>query len=149
MLPEIFTHALIGSDQQLPCSPQEPPPDWRGVLVAAPRQVSNDRTGPIPLCIYYMLPPPGGGEQPMADVVVTFPAGLQQRGRASLLPSYIELPMPSRNIPESERTYIASGGFFCIDLLAHTHLPLASSMLRVQLGLWDNWSNSVDIEWIP
>lgn len=148
-----FGKVVLGSDDQYPCSPPEPDPFWRGIVIKAPRVAAlrnRDESNPqfprVPICGYYMLVDSREISEGALEVVaIDVNSKEVYRGRVVDEPDSDEMPPPDDG---SDPTYntVAFGGYFNINLARYVKLPGKEATYDVSLQWADEKSNVVRIQ---
>jgi hypothetical protein len=154
---KLFLKVPLNSNEPNPCSPQQPDPTWRGILIQAPKQVAfkrgekvgkYDAFAAIPICGYYLLDVPAEpSDEPMRLVAVDRRTGTVYSGDiVRLSRSPVKPPPPSEPLTAEELEGLAAGGYFNPNLANYVHLPEEPSVYNVHVELREFRSNPVIIE---
>jgi hypothetical protein len=156
---EMFEAVQVGSLGPNPCSPKEPDPSFRGILINAPKQVSfkkGQRIGRlgafalIQVCGYYHLnvpSPPKYDNIIEAMTLVATNIKTQQRYVGPMMEPDTVAPPPSREPPSREEVAnISVAGYFNPNLADYVNLPLEPGTYDIHVELDEMKSNVVRIE---
>ncbi len=157
MEPKVFLEVPLNTFERTNCSPPEPDPSWRGVVIQAPRRVSFKRGvrvgetkafAAIPICGLYVLDVPF----PVVEDVVQLVAQDKKTGKiysgpiVELDPSP-EAPHPGRPpLRKEDVEGLATGRYFNPNLADFVKLPEAPAVYEVYAEVRGIRSNLVTIE---
>lgn len=154
---KLFLKVPLNSNEPNPCSPQQPDPNWRGILIQAPKQVTfkgSEKVGEygafaaIPICGYYFLNvPTEPTDESMRLVAVDRRTGTAYSGDIIELNPSPEEPPPEDEEPLSteEVKGLASGGYFNPNLADFVRLPEEPAVYNVLVEYRGFKSNVVTI----
>lgn len=149
-----FLTVELNSEEQVACSPPEPHPTWRGIVIRAPKTVYFDREkrignknsfAAIPICAYALLL----NTRELSMHPFTFVVEDKESDRVyvgALLDEADghEDPVPIEE-PEPEYGTVAIGGFFNPNLADYVKLPETPGVYEVHIKRGDVVSNKVTI----
>lgn len=155
--PTLFADVVLNTNERYACSPAEPPPQWRGVVINAPSRVSfkaGETAGQygafaaIPICGFFFVDANfAGADQPMKLVAVDRQSGRSYSGAiVELDPSPEEPPPEDDGFTPQELAGVASGGYFNPNLADFVALPAKAAVYAVHVELRDYKSNVVVVE---
>jgi hypothetical protein len=153
----VFVEVDLDSNQSNACSPADPGPSWRGILIRAPsraplrRDAPPDRHGAfatIPICGYFLLDViPDPTDPGFVLTAVDRATRKSYSGEISSLDeSPVEPPPPSPPRSPSELKGLAAGGYFNTNLLWFVELPAAPAVYEVVATFKGQTSNKVTVE---
>ncbi|UCE58246.1 MAG: hypothetical protein JSU63_12475 [Phycisphaerales bacterium] len=154
---KLFLDVPLNTDEPNPCSPPEPDPDWLGMVIQAPQQVTfkrgvtvgdNEAFAAIPICGYMLLEVLSVPEDAeMLLVAVDRRSGKIYRGEVvELDPSPVIPPPPSPPLSDEELEGLASGGYFNPNLADFVPLPQEPGEYHVHVEFGKAKSNEVTIK---
>lgn len=155
--PQIFLDVPLNENQPHRCSPSEPAPSWRGVVITAPTRVrfkKGDAVGPtrafaaIPICGYFRadirLDRP---RQPMRLVAINLRTADEFTGPIVDLDSSPSVPDPDAQPVRAEDVKgLVGGGYFNPNLADYVALPQTSGAYRVHVEWNEFRSNEVTVD---
>jgi hypothetical protein len=152
-----FSQLRFDSTEPNPCSPKDPGPNWRGILIQAPMQVALKRDGgvgqqeahaAIPICGYFMLAVTNTEKSsPMTLVAIN---KLTKKVYSGAIVK--QDPRPREPTPETEPVDpellkgLASGGYFNLNLVEYVRIPARPAVYDVVVEYGGVQSNTVTIE---
>jgi hypothetical protein len=156
--PDVFADVPLNANERHACSPPQPAPDWRGVVIRAPSRVAfkpGETVGQhgafvaIPICGYFSVEANfAGANEPMKLIAVNRRTGQSYSGPIVELDSSPEEPPP-----EEDETYtpqqlagLASGGYFNPNLTDYVALPAEAATYAIQVEFRNYKSNVVVVE---
>jgi hypothetical protein len=152
-----FSKVQFDSTEPNPCSPKDPGPDWRGILIQAPRQVmlmQDVKTGQqeaqaaIPICGYFMIDVTDTEKSPPMTLIAIDRLTKKVYSGAMVK----EDPRPQEPAPETEPVDpellkgLASGGYFNPNLVEYVRIPAHTAVYDVMVEYGGMQSNKVTIE---
>jgi hypothetical protein len=156
---EMFETVQVGSLGPNPCSPKEPDPSFRGILINAPKQVyfkKGQRIGRlgafalIQVCGYYHLnvpSPPKYDNIIEAMTLVAINIETQKRYAGPMMKPDTAAPPPSREPPSREEVAnISVAGYFNPNLADYVSLPPEPGTYDIHVELDEMKSNVIRIE---
>jgi len=156
---KLFLNVPLNSNEKNPCSPPEPGPTWRGILIQMPIQVKFKRGvrigtqgafAAIPICGYYLLDVPASPvKEPMRLFAVDKRTGKVYSGDVKELDPSPEAPPPeSEPLSPEELKGLASGGYFNPNLADFVRLPEISAVYDVHVEFRKFPSNVATVEMV-
>ena len=153
---KIFKNVTLNTFQPTTCSPPQPDPSWRGVVIQAPAKVGFKRGKPfaegafarIPVCGVYRLNVPF----PIVEDVIEIVAKDKKTGKvysgivSEVDDSPEELPPPAPPLTKEQVAGLASGRYFNPNLANFVELPHEPAVYEVHVKVRDARSNTVTIE---
>ena len=135
---ELFFRIALNSTEPTACSPADPGPEWRGILIRAPQSVRT-ADGLFPLCGFYNV-----DMAELADgnpiMIFAVEQDSQHTYRASMTEDDHSPEAPEPEMPAFDPKLLegmAVGGYFNINLYDYLPLPpdSATYVLFAQYGL--------------
>jgi hypothetical protein len=151
---DVFKNAPLNSNEKAPCSPPEPEPTWRGIVIRAPQEVTfktGDRVDEygafavIPICGFHLMDVPAEPvEEPMVVVAVEKETGAKLIGPIVELDISPEIPPKIDDEPPSPEALegVASGGYFNRNLANFVDLPQIPATYDVHIE-WRGFKSNV------
>jgi hypothetical protein len=149
--PEKFSKVPVNTFEPNLCSPEEQDPEWRGILIEAPKEVifsAGDSEKYIPVCGYYQLD--------MDRLKTSQPLKLNviKQGDDKIFSGFVveEDPSPSEPEPfptdsvEEEDEGLVLGSYFNPDLLNFVRIPLITGEYIIFAEYAGMKSNTVNIK---
>ena len=154
--PKIFLDVPMNVSTQHACSPPDPGPRWRGVVIRGPRWVTfkkGETVGEhgafvaIPICGYFMVDVQPGAIEPMKLIAQDRASGRIFAGPIIELDRSPDEPPPEAPpLDPAEAKGLASGGYFNPNLADFVALPRAAGRYDVHVEFRGFQSNVVSIE---
>ena len=151
---KLFENVPLNTRELSPCSPKDPGPNWRGILIQAPKQVSFGRTGKgetykaIPVCGLYtldMLSLMDG--KPMRLIAVDKHSQKIYTGEVIDEDPSPEVPPPGQEpLDYAQLKGLATGSYFNVNLVSYVKLPVHLTEYEVMVEYGGNQSNKVTIK---
>jgi len=154
---KLFLDVPLNSKAPNRCSPPNPGPAWRGVMIRAPKRVIFERDkrigkygafAAIPICGYYFVDVVVDPEaKPMRLVAVDKQTGKIYSGDlVDLEPDIDEPPEDEEPVGPDKLKGLATGGYFNPNLADFVNLPEAPGIYNVHVEYRNFKSNVVTIE---
>jgi hypothetical protein len=152
----IFKEVQLNTNRQHACSPSPPRPNWKGVVIRAPKTVTVKRgeavgtSGAfttIPICGYSLVSASIKPEKPMRIVAVNNSTGIVYSGEIVNLDPSPEAPPPLDEEPLSEKEVIGIdvGKYFNPNLADFVKIPHETAQYNVHVEYRNYKSNVVTI----
>lgn len=151
-----FENVPLNTNEPCACSPKEPSQDWRGILIAAPANVSfggDENKSPdgafarVPICGFYMLDAYGAPTGAMVLHAENVESGEKFSGAVGEDdPSPDEPPPPTEPHDYTVLEGVSVEGYFNPNLAKFVQLPQESATYKVHVEWGKKKSNVVTIE---
>jgi hypothetical protein len=155
---ETMFKSVVNTQGPNPCSPKDPGPAWRGILIRAPKQVSLTPVSGdspaiiIPVCGYYMLEVLSllDSAQQMKMIAKNLKSGRVYQGDVIDRDPSPEIPPPDDKPldPATLLPGLAIGAYFNKNLAEYVNLPRAPAIYEVYVEYGGLQSNKAIIELI-
>lgn len=153
----MFQEVQLNTNRQYACSPSPPGPNWKGVVIQAPKTVtfkpgevvgSSGAFAAIPICGYSLVSASVKPEKPMRIVAVNISTGIVYSGEIVNLDPSPEVPPPFDEEPLSEEEVIGIdvGKYFNPNLADFVKIPHEAAQYNVHVEYRDFKSNVVTID---
>ena len=150
-----FRDVPLNTREQNPCSPKDPGPQWRGILIQAPTQVSfghgavaREVFAAIPICGLYTLDLSSlMNGAPMKLIAIDKKTQKIYTGAVvDEDPSPEEPPPTSEPLDPAKLKGLATSSYFNLNLVSYVRLPAHLALYDVMVEYGGMQSNKVPIE---
>ncbi|MCC2954921.1 hypothetical protein LK542_04735 [Massilia sp. IC2-477] len=149
---KLFQQVPLDTNEQTPCSPEDPGFNWRGVVIRAPstiilpKRTAQLATVTIPICGLYLVDVANKFRYPGPKILIFSDDSSGQTYKGALVKRNIEPtipPPPSQPINPSSKA--AFSEYFNVNAAAYLALPIQPARYRVSIEYAGYRSNEVMI----